>query len=149
MFASCRDKFLSMVMDSGLLAWNGVGIPNSARLQPSRNSAIIPPTGLRFQSPQDDAVISPVEVLFKRIRSVLVTGRMSSSISFVEGELICQGAEGKVFSTTYLGQPAVCKVRLQKRYRVSELDDRINRQRLLQEARCIAKCKRFGISAPW
>lgn len=64
-------------------------------------------------------------------------------------ELLAQGAEGKVFLTTFLGKPAVCKVRLVKRYRASELDEKLNRQRLLQEARCIAKCKRLGISVPW
>jgi TP53 regulating kinase-like protein len=63
--------------------------------------------------------------------------------------MICQGAEGKIFETVFLNQPAICKVRQRKRYRVSELDDRINKQRLLQEARCIAKCKRFGVPAPW
>ena len=63
-------------------------------------------------------------------------------------EIICQGAEGRVYSTFYLGRPAVCKVRLSKSYRVSELDEKINKHRLLQEARCIAKCKRQGIPAP-
>lgn len=63
--------------------------------------------------------------------------------------VICQGAEGKVYSTLFLGRPAVCKVRLSKSYRVPELDEKINKHRLLQEARCIGKCKRLGISAPW
>jgi TP53 regulating kinase-like protein len=64
-------------------------------------------------------------------------------------EIICQGAEGKIYSTFYLGKPAICKIRLSKSYRVPELDEKINKQRLLQEARCIAKCKRFGIPTPW
>ncbi len=64
-------------------------------------------------------------------------------------ELLSQGAEAKVYGTIFLNRPSVCKVRQQKRYRVSELDDRINKQRLLHEARCIAKCKRSGVPAPW
>lgn len=47
-----------------------------------------------------------------------------------------------------MGTPAVLKERLSKSYRVKELDKRINKQRLLQEARCIVKCRRAGVAAP-
>lgn len=67
----------------------------------------------------------------------------------INGEtLLCQGAEGRVYKSTFLGRPAICKERLSKRYRVSELDEKINRQRLLHEARCIAKCRRSGVPTP-
>ncbi|RYG65015.1 Kae1-associated serine/threonine protein kinase [archaeon] len=62
--------------------------------------------------------------------------------------LICQGAEAKVFSTFFLDRPAVCKERQIKSYRLKELDTKINKQRLLHEARCLAKCAKFGISVP-
>jgi TP53 regulating kinase-like protein len=75
----------------------------------------------------------------------MLSARMTEAETDV---VLCQGAEGKVYSTFYLGRPAVCKVRLSKSYRVPALDEKINKQRLLQEARCIAKCKKFGISAP-
>jgi len=62
--------------------------------------------------------------------------------------LLSQGAEGRVFETEYLGRPAVVKERVSKAYRVAELDVRINRQRLLQEARCMVKCRRAGVLTP-
>lgn len=66
----------------------------------------------------------------------------------IEDILICQGAEGKVFKTMFLNKPTICKERLKKSYRVNELDEKINKQRILQEARCIAKCRRNGVSVP-
>lgn len=59
-------------------------------------------------------------------------------------ELIYQGAEAKVFGLTYLGKPAILKERLSKRYRVSALDVKINKSRLLSEVRCMVKCKKSG-----
>jgi TP53 regulating kinase-like protein len=64
-------------------------------------------------------------------------------------ELISQGAEGKVYSTIYLGKEVVCKERVSKGYRIKFLDEKINKQRLLHEARCIAKCQKQGIPTPW
>jgi TP53 regulating kinase and related kinases len=63
-------------------------------------------------------------------------------------EFLFQGAEAKVFSSTYLGKDVVIKQRLSKSYRVQELDKKINKQRLLQEARCIVKCRRAGVMVP-
>lgn len=64
-------------------------------------------------------------------------------------KLICQGAESRVYSTEYLSKPAIVKERLSKKYRIKELDVKINKQRLLQEARCLVKCRRAGVRAPW
>lgn len=50
--------------------------------------------------------------------------------------------------TDFLGKSAVCKERLRKRYRVSFLDEKLNKQRILQEARCINRCFRHGVSVP-
>eukprot|EP00981_Chlorochromonas_danica_P015305 scaffold11566_cov156-Ochromonas_danica.AAC.5 len=66
-----------------------------------------------------------------------------------DARLICQGAEAKVYETTFLGRPAVCKERLRKSYRVPELDQKINKQRLTYEVRCIAKCLKVGVPVPW
>ena len=62
--------------------------------------------------------------------------------------LLSQGAEGKVYTGTYLTFQAVIKERQAKLYRVPALDARINKQRLLQEARCMAKCLRAGVLTP-
>jgi TP53 regulating kinase-like protein len=62
--------------------------------------------------------------------------------------LVCQGAEAKVYLSTYLSKPVIIKERLSKSYRVKELDTKINKQRLLQEARCIVKSRRAGVRTP-
>lgn len=64
--------------------------------------------------------------------------------------LLTQGAEGHLYKTTYLtpSQPAALKVRPSKPYRHPILDRRLTRQRILQEARCLAKLVREGASVP-
>lgn len=53
-----------------------------------------------------------------------------------------------MYSTTFLSRPAIVKERVSKAYRARELDQRLNRQRLLQEARCMVKCRRGGVLTP-
>ena len=67
---------------------------------------------------------------------------------YTMSEFLFQGAEARVYTTSFMGTPAVLKERLSKSYRVKELDQKINKQRLLQEARCIVKCRRAGVPAP-
>lgn len=64
-------------------------------------------------------------------------------------QLLYQGAEARLYLSTYLTVPAVIKERLSKKYRVPELDVKLNKQRLLQEARCMVKCRRAGVRTPW
>eukprot|EP01038_Epipyxis_sp_PR26KG_P008057 gene8057-10915_t len=67
----------------------------------------------------------------------------------IEGSsVICQGAEGVVYFSSFTNKPAIIKERLKKNYRIPELDSKLNKQRLLQEVRCIVKCRRAGILAP-
>ncbi|KAA8646532.1 hypothetical protein EYZ11_004816 [Aspergillus tanneri] len=65
-------------------------------------------------------------------------------------ELLTQGAEGHLYKTTYLtpNNFAALKVRPSKPYRHPILDRRLTRQRILQEARCLAKLIREGASVP-
>lgn len=49
--------------------------------------------------------------------------------------LVSQGAEGKVYYSQFYGRPSVEKVRISKRYRVKELDIKLNKHRILQESR--------------
>jgi Kae1-associated kinase Bud32 len=69
-------------------------------------------------------------------------------VPLVMTEFLFQGAEARVYTTSFMGTPAVLKERLSKSYRVQELDKKINKQRLLQEARCIVKCRRAGVACP-
>ena len=59
-----------------------------------------------------------------------------------------QGAEGRVFETTFLGRPAMCKERFAKTYRHPDLDHKLRQTRMLQEARCLVACSRKGIDVP-
>lgn len=65
-------------------------------------------------------------------------------------ELITQGAEGRLYKTTYLFPelPCALKYRLPKPYRHPVLDQRLTRQRIVAEARILAKCRREGIAVP-
>lgn len=65
-----------------------------------------------------------------------------------DDELLCQGAEGKVYLSKFCGKRAVVKERLSKSYRVPELDRKINKQRMQQEVRCMVKCRRAGVCTP-
>lgn len=63
--------------------------------------------------------------------------------------LISQGAEGKVYYSTFLGRRVVTKERVTKHYRVAALDAKLNRTRLLQETRCMVKAQQQGIDVPY
>ncbi|RAL09075.1 serine/threonine protein kinase BUD32 [Aspergillus homomorphus CBS 101889] len=64
--------------------------------------------------------------------------------------LLTQGAEAHLYKTHYLSaaHPAALKIRPSKPYRHPILDRRLTRQRILQEARCLAKLVREGVSVP-
>lgn len=64
--------------------------------------------------------------------------------------LLTQGAEAHLYKTTYLTPttPAALKIRPSKPYRHPILDRRLTRQRILQEARCLAKLVREGVRVP-
>ncbi|KAF3357959.1 hypothetical protein VdG1_05624 [Verticillium dahliae VDG1] len=61
--------------------------------------------------------------------------------------LITQGAEGRLYKTTYLvpSRPAALKYRPSKPYRHPILDARLTRTRILAEARVLHKCRRDGV----
>ncbi|PSR74063.1 putative MNORI-2 protein [Coniella lustricola] len=65
-------------------------------------------------------------------------------------QLITQGAEGLLYRTSYLqpSLPAALKYRPSKPYRHPILDARLTRQRILAEARILAKCRREGVVVP-
>ncbi|KAI0394325.1 tyrosine protein kinase [Xylariaceae sp. FL0594] len=65
-------------------------------------------------------------------------------------ELITQGAEGRLYKTTYLlpSIPCALKYRPPKPWRHPVLDARLTRHRILSEARNLAKCRREGVAVP-
>lgn len=64
------------------------------------------------------------------------------------GALLSQGAEACVYEAEYLGVRAVVKHRPSKSYRHPVLDERLTRERLLGEARALARARRLGVPTP-
>ncbi|CAH0482663.1 unnamed protein product [Peronospora belbahrii] len=65
----------------------------------------------------------------------------------MQWQLISQGRRG-VFETDFAGRACVIKERITKSYRLSVLDKKLSHRRLIQEARCILKCRRAGVLTP-
>ncbi|KAK8026811.1 hypothetical protein PG991_003867 [Apiospora marii] len=65
-------------------------------------------------------------------------------------ELITQGAEGRLYRTSWLTPTRQCalKHRPSKPYRHPTLDARLTRHRILSEARILQKCRREGVAVP-
>ncbi|KAL4784759.1 kinase-like protein [Aspergillus varians] len=63
---------------------------------------------------------------------------------------IYQGAEAHLYKTTFLSPstPVALKIRPSKPYRHPILDRRLTRARILQEARCLQKLIKEGVSVP-
>ncbi|KAL7622739.1 serine/threonine-protein kinase bud32 [Parahypoxylon ruwenzoriense] len=74
----------------------------------------------------------------------------SSSSSTTPPTLIAQGAEARLYRTTYLlpSLPCALKYRVPKSWRHPVLDARLTRHRILAEARILAKCRREGVPVP-
>ncbi|KAI2606317.1 tyrosine protein kinase [Hypoxylon fragiforme] len=64
--------------------------------------------------------------------------------------LITQGAEARLYKTTYLlpSVPCALKYRPPKAWRHPALDARLTRHRILAEARILTKCRREGVPVP-
>jgi TP53 regulating kinase-like protein len=63
-------------------------------------------------------------------------------------ELICQGAEARLFRCLYFGRRAIIKERFIKTYRHPDLDSSITLQRLKGEVRLLTRVKQLGIHTP-
>ena len=62
--------------------------------------------------------------------------------------LIQQGAESRIFVSTFLSAPCIVKQRFVKAYRHPSLDASISRQRLWSECRSAVRVRRSGVDAP-
>lgn len=75
--------------------------------------------------------------------------RMETSPPAYENiELICQGAEARLFRCLYFGRRAIIKERFVKTYRHPDLDQSITQQRLKGEVRLLTRAKQLGIPTP-
>uniref|UniRef100_J3N2S0 non-specific serine/threonine protein kinase n=1 Tax=Oryza brachyantha TaxID=4533 RepID=J3N2S0_ORYBR len=64
------------------------------------------------------------------------------------GVLLKQGAEGRVFVSTFVGRKCVIKERFSKKYRHPLLDSKLTLKRLNAEARCMTKARKLGVPTP-
>ncbi|KAH8509280.1 hypothetical protein H0E87_011156 [Populus deltoides] len=62
--------------------------------------------------------------------------------------LIKQGAEARVFESSFVGRRSIVKERFSKKYRHPTLDSKLTLKRLNAEARCMTKARRLGVSTP-
>ncbi|ORX73197.1 TP53-regulating kinase-like protein [Linderina pennispora] len=63
-------------------------------------------------------------------------------------EVLRQGAEARIYKTEFEGKPAIAKQRFSKKYRHPELDHKLTKGRLNQEARSLQRCRDNGIKVP-
>ena len=62
--------------------------------------------------------------------------------------LLSQGAEARVFSTTFLEETVRGQTKVQEKYRHPVLDEKLTRSRLLAECRSLMKAGILGVQAP-
>ncbi|PON52811.1 Serine/threonine protein kinase [Parasponia andersonii] len=62
--------------------------------------------------------------------------------------LLKQGAEARVFESTFVGRRSIVKERFKKKYRHPSLDSKLTLRRLNAEARCMTKAQRLGVYTP-
>ncbi len=65
-----------------------------------------------------------------------------------DGVMISKGAESNLYKISYYGKPAVLKYRVEKKYRIKELDKKIRRRRTFGEASSIYEAWKKGINVP-
>ena len=59
-----------------------------------------------------------------------------------------QGAEGRLYLTDLWGQSCVVKERFKKAYRVPVLDEKLTKNRMLQEVKSMDRVRRMGVATP-
>ncbi|KMZ63433.1 Protein kinase superfamily protein [Zostera marina] len=64
------------------------------------------------------------------------------------GILLKQGAEARVFQSTFVGKKCIIKERFSKKYRHPLLDSKLTLKRLNAEARCMTKARKLGVRTP-
>ncbi|KAG1358659.1 EKC/KEOPS complex subunit bud32 [Cocos nucifera] len=64
------------------------------------------------------------------------------------GVLLKQGAEARVFESSFVGRRSIVKERFSKKYRHPLLDSKLTLKRLNAEARCMTKARRLGVPTP-
>ncbi len=62
--------------------------------------------------------------------------------------MIYQGAEAKIIRSTYLDIDVICKKRVQKRYRIQQINDQLINSRTKEEAKLMGLARSQGVPVP-
>ncbi|KAI9142997.1 hypothetical protein BKA69DRAFT_1027037, partial [Paraphysoderma sedebokerense] len=54
----------------------------------------------------------------------------------------------RIYLTEHLSRPTIIKERFSKSYRLPQLDQKLTKQRMLHEVRCLHKCRKIGVDTP-
>ncbi len=63
-------------------------------------------------------------------------------------KILYRGAEAEILLSTYMGRTVVEKRRVQKAYRIKEIDRQLIASRTREEAKLMAESRRIGVSVP-
>lgn len=63
-------------------------------------------------------------------------------------ELLQQGAEARLYRSTFCGKPVIIKERFAKGYRHPSLDKILTHRRTNQEVRSLLRCRKAGVACP-
>jgi len=63
-------------------------------------------------------------------------------------KMIKQGAEAKLFLSKFDNQDVVIKDRIEKNYRIKQIDKKIRKSRTSQESNLLSQARRVGVSTP-
>jgi len=63
-------------------------------------------------------------------------------------EIIYRGAESIVYLDEFEGEQALVKERIEKKYRIKQIDERLRKTRIRKEVRLLTEVRKFGVFTP-
>ncbi|KAG8168502.1 hypothetical protein KVR01_001251 [Diaporthe batatas] len=124
--------------------------PTPAVVEPQAKRQKVSHSGTHPQQPSSPARTTPATPTTMAGQTPISLPRVLTHRTSSPPELITQGAEGLLYKTSYLtpSLPCALKHRPSKPYRHPILDARLTRQRILAEARILAKARREAVPVP-
>jgi Kae1-associated kinase Bud32 len=65
-----------------------------------------------------------------------------------KGQILYQGAEAKIITSKYLDFDVVLKKRIEKKYRIKQIDQKLISSRTKEEAKLMMESRKYGVSVP-
>jgi len=63
-------------------------------------------------------------------------------------KIIYRGAESLIYEDAFEGQEAIIKERIEKNYRIKQLDDRLRKERTRKEVKLLTEARKVGVLTP-